>query len=214
MQITEANQEFAQSLGLFIEVEKDVQIWKGVAATADILWIYTLASDGGKSNPLVTFMSARDGSWGFRDQMELSDDIKEELPARIYSHKHLYTVLEFISAELGLSGDFPKKLEFKAENWLHDKVEVTQTSAKEFEVQGYPFRIGEVRIVDEDKDTVFEFTDVYSLDHDKEKPSYTVSRDLKPGKYSDELFHASEGDISRTGKSVIEVIAKIVAMCY
>lgn len=105
-------------------------------------------------------------------------------------------------------------LTFKAENWIKDEVEVTVKSETEFSVQGYDFKIGETKVNDIGDGFVFEFTDVYSLEHSKTEPSYVVTRDLSDSKYAERDYTTSEGDIRRSGKSIQEVIAKIVAMCY
>lgn len=108
---------------------------------------------------------------------------------------------------------YPQTLKFKAENWISNEVEVLVKSETEFTVQGYDFKIGKVEVNDDGK-YAFEFTEVYSLEHSKTEPTYCVSRDLRPNDWSDDLYHASESGYERTGKSVQEVIAKLVAMCY
>jgi hypothetical protein len=166
----------------------------------------------GKEVVLLSYLQGKDGTFAYHSQGTCDPEMKEELPARIKSPEHLKTVLEFIAQ--GLYGDYPREMEFTAENWINPKIEVKQTSAMGFQIQGYDFLIGDIKIIEPFEGDVFETTEVFSLSHNKETPMYIVSRDLTPSKYSDSSFHGQDGDIERSGKSVHEVIAKLVAMCF
>jgi len=96
-----------------------------------------------------------------------------------------------------------------AENWINDKVEIKILDENNFEVQGYTFRKGTPTIIDD-----FEFTPVFSLEHDKVAPTYEVVRELVVNKWSTEGYQIREGDIERVGETVEAAVAKIVAMCY
>lgn len=106
-------------------------------------------------------------------------------------------------------------LTFSAENWIHDTVDATVKKNGNFVVQGYEFQIlGTEELHNDELDVHLELTSVRSLAHSVDSDPIVVRRDLAPDRWSDGLYHATEGDIERTGKSVIEAISKIVAMCY
>lgn len=103
----------------------------------------------------------------------------------------------------------------KAENWIHDTVEITIHSDKEFTVQGYKFRIGEPVVHGEEGDHfIIEITPVYSLEHSDTESHFAVSRDLKPSKWSDSLYHVSDTGIERSADSIPAVVAKMVAYLF
>ncbi len=104
-----------------------------------------------------------------------------------------------------------QKLTFKAENWVRDEVEVTVNDDGTFIIQGDKFWLGEPRVSkSEEADMEWESIDVYSEAHSS-TVIWTVTRDLRPDRWSDSLYHIIEGDSERTGKTAIEAVAKMVA---
>lgn len=108
---------------------------------------------------------------------------------------------------------YPFTSETTSEDWNTSKTEITHLSATSFVVNEYEFRVGKVNVIGDEGDS-YEFTEVFSVEHGLETPIYKVSRDLNPSKYSDGDFHSQDGDIERQAKTLPEVIAKLVAMCF
>lgn len=92
MEISKTTINFAARRGLFLElVEADEYV------ETPRLWFYTDADD---CEPDFSYFANENGSFTFKENLCLPQEIKEELPATIFNERQLRQVIDFVAREL------------------------------------------------------------------------------------------------------------------
>lgn len=121
MSISKTTTNYAKARGLELDLT-EVEIVMGI--TQPVINVYELDSD---CEPMFSVNINKDGSYSYRSNVYLPNEIKEDLPAHMAKEEDFRKVLNFVSVEYAkVDPDFSEKLnEIKAAKLSGNKNKVS-----------------------------------------------------------------------------------------